>query len=131
MLRPRPAFAGAGIHHACQDAGAGVRVAPAPVLGVPDANRTRPLRLPSRATAVARLLRRMRPDAIWTAAARGSPAILFERLPGIRGLVVDLIANAGRRSISLRGADAVLTRWPAVARRSRGRLGGRVPGSGA
>ncbi|WP_448586544.1 glucuronosyltransferase [Thermaurantiacus sp.] len=130
LLRLAAAFDGCELHYACaaDDAADAARAAaarrgqPRPAFHrFTDANRWEKLRLLRQAFDVARILWRVRPDAIvTTGASAGYFAVRLGRLLGARTCWIDSIANA--KELSLSGAragphaDLFLTQWPEVAR---------------
>jgi UDP-N-acetylglucosamine:LPS N-acetylglucosamine transferase len=92
---------------------------------IPDASRSRPLKLMPLAVQLLRLLRRFRPHVIvTTGAAPGLLAIMLGTLTGSKTVWIDSIANAETLSLSgrlaRRWATVRLTQWPALADAGRG-----------
>jgi UDP-N-acetylglucosamine:LPS N-acetylglucosamine transferase len=120
LLRLRPAWDGHDVTYATVHAGAGIDVAPAPLLTFRDVSAADWWRLPLTVWDVAGILLRVRPQVIVTTGALpGLVALVLARPFGVRALWVDSIANAETLSRSgrhaTRVATQVVTQWPVLA----------------
>jgi UDP-N-acetylglucosamine:LPS N-acetylglucosamine transferase len=122
LLRLRPAFDGCEVVYATVSEGYRADLDPDAVLHVvPDANRWNKIKLLRSASAIFRLILRLKPDVvITTGAAPGYFAVRIGKLLGARVVWVDSIANAEELSLSGQKAgsfvDLWLTQWPQLAR---------------
>jgi UDP-N-acetylglucosamine:LPS N-acetylglucosamine transferase len=122
LLRLRPAFDGCDVVYATVSEGYRVDLDPDAVLHVvPDANRWNKINMLRSASAIFRLILRLKPDVvITTGAAPGYFGAHIGKLLGARVVWVDSIANAEELSLSGKKAgsfaDLWLTQWPQLAR---------------
>lgn len=116
LCRLRPAFEGCDVLFVSTDPGFARDVAPAKFASVPDANRSKKLRVLWMFARMGWIVLRHRPAAVvTTGAAPGYAAIRFARLLGARTMWIDSVANAEELSLSgmMAGkvADEWLTQW--------------------
>lgn len=120
LMLLRPSLEQFTVIYATSDPHLGERHGVAPVLDLPESNRSRPLRVVRCAWRAWYLVREVKPDVIVTTGALpGLLVLLFGRLAGARTIWLDSFANSGKLSMSGRWghwfADRWLTQWPDLA----------------